>query len=55
MIVDDIAALLRQKQQLDQDGEQANNMVSYDRWAFEAMELLLRVALEQEKKGRKPK
>lgn len=60
-IVDEIAELLRQKQQLD--GEQSGGVgysggegqyTKRQRWLGEAVELLLRVVMAQEKRERKP-
>jgi hypothetical protein len=54
MIIDEIAELLKRKQQIDASLLATNRMVSYDRWSVDAMELLLRIALEQEKREKKP-
>jgi hypothetical protein len=54
MIVDDLTELLRRKQQIDADNAGASRMVDYDRWIVGVLELLLRVALENEKREHKP-
>jgi hypothetical protein len=46
-IVDEISEHLKRKQQIDQAWERSNNM-SDDPWILHALELLLRIALEQE-------
>ncbi len=60
MIIDDITELLRCKQQLD-SGQEAGlgygggegQYTKRQRWLNEAVEMLLRLALEQEKRERK--
>lgn len=52
MLIDDIAAALRRKQQIDADNDGANRMASYDRWIVGVLELLLRAALEGERRER---
>lgn len=54
MLIDDLAAALRRKQQIDADGDGASRAAGYDRWIVGVLELLLRVALEQERRERKP-
>jgi hypothetical protein len=47
-VVDEIAELLKQKQQIDQQQTLVNNMGNYDDWVLDALVLLLRAAMEQE-------
>ena len=61
MIIDEIAELLKRKQQLDSEPETGvgyaggeGQYTKRQRWLGEAVELLLRAAYEQEKRERKP-
>ena len=54
MLIDDITMALRRKQQIDADNDGANRAAGYDRWIVGALELLLRAALEQERRERRP-
>jgi hypothetical protein len=51
--VNEIVALLRQKQELDLRNDEALGMASYDRWMAEALAALLRLA-EEEKARQRP-
>jgi hypothetical protein len=60
MIIDEIAEMLRRKQQLDTAGESGlgyaggeGRYTQRQRWMGEAIELLLKLALENEKRERK--
>lgn len=53
MLASAIGEMLTRKKQLDKKAKQANNMVSYEEWMIEAIELLLKVALDNERE-RKP-
>ena len=59
MIIDEISEMLRRKQQLDQAGESGvgyaggeGRYTQRQRWLGEAVELLLRITLEAEKRER---
>lgn len=57
MIIDELSNLLRRKQQLDQGGESGlgyleGQYTQRQRWLSEAVEALLRIALENEKRER---
>jgi hypothetical protein len=43
----EIDAMLAEKQQLDAGNLSVNNMLSYDRWVVDAIELLLRIELDR--------
>ena len=46
-VYDKVTELLERKQQLDRLHAQTNNMSGYDEFIVEALELLLRLALER--------
>ena len=50
----EIADLLRRKEQIDLGKRHSNGMISYDSWVVEAVEVLLKFALEELKRERKP-
>ena len=48
MLIDDIATLLKRKQQIDAQTQQQVNRLAggvYDAWAIDALEMLLRIAM----------
>lgn len=54
-IYDKVAELLQRKQQLDRLHAQTNNLSGYDEFVTEALELLLRLALERAASSPRPK